>query len=150
VTGARPIGYRAPSWAFSKHTMGLIRKAGFTYDSSLMAMDEPYELLSDGQPTGLIELPVEWILDDAPYFGSAGSLPSPELIFRVYKDEFDRAYQDGTMLMLTMHPHVIGHRSRIVHLETLIAYMKTKPDVWFATAAQIAAAVKGAGENSTR
>ena len=42
VTGARPVGYRAPSWAFSQYTMGLIRKAGFTYDSSLMAMDEPY------------------------------------------------------------------------------------------------------------
>jgi peptidoglycan-N-acetylglucosamine deacetylase len=150
VTGARPVGYRAPSWAFSKYTMGLIRKAGFTYDSSLMAMDEPYELMADGQPTGLIELPVEWILDDAPYFGSAGSLPSPDLIFRVYKDEFDRAYQEGTMLMLTMHPHVIGHRSRIVHLENLITYMKTRPDVWFATAAQIASAVKGAGEGSTR
>jgi hypothetical protein len=52
--------------------------------------------------------------------------------------------------MLTMHPHVIGHRSRIVHLENLIAYMKTRPDVWFATAAQIASAVKGAGEGSTR
>ena len=74
----------------------------------------------------------------------------PELIFRVYRDEFDRAYQEGTMLMLTMHPHVIGHRSRIVHLENLIAYMKTRPDVWFATAAQIASAVKGAGEGSTR
>ena len=82
--------------------------------------------------------------------GRLGSLPSPDLIFRVYKDEFDRAYQEGTMLMLTMHPHVIGHRSRIVHLENLIAYMKTRPDVWFATAAQIASAVKGAGEGSTR
>ena len=66
VTGARPVGYRAPSWAFSKHTMGLIRKAGFTYDSSLMAMDEPDQLMADGQSTGLIELPVEWILDYAP------------------------------------------------------------------------------------
>ena len=54
------------------------------------------------------------------------------------------------MLMLTMHPHVSGHRSRIVHLENLVAYMKAKPDVWFATAAQIASVVKGAGEDSTR
>ena len=148
ATGTKPVGYRAPSWAFSQYTMGLIRKAGFTYDSSLMAMDEPYELMSDGQATGLIELPVDWILDDAPYFGSSGSLPSPELIFQAYKDEFDLAYQEGTMFMLTMHPHVIGHRSRIVHLERLIAYMKSKPGVWFATAAQIAGAVKGAASTN--
>jgi peptidoglycan/xylan/chitin deacetylase (PgdA/CDA1 family) len=143
VSGKRPVGYRAPSWAFSQHTLGLIRKAGFLYDSSLMAMDEPYEIISNGQPTGLIELPVEWILDDAPYFGRAGSFPSPAAIFDVYRDEFDRAYQEGTMMMLTMHPHVIGHRSRIVHLEKLIAYMKSKPGVWFATAEEIARAARG-------
>jgi peptidoglycan/xylan/chitin deacetylase (PgdA/CDA1 family) len=142
VTGKRPVGYRAPAWAFSQHTLGLIRKAGFLYDSSMMAMDEPYELVSHGQSTGLIELPVEWILDDAPYFGRTGSLPSPEQIFNVYRDEFDMAYEEGTMFMLTMHPHVIGHRSRAVHLDRLIQYIKTKPNVWFATAEQIATYVR--------
>ena len=136
--GKKPVGYRAPSWAFSKYTLDLIRKAGFQYDSSAMAMDEPYELLSNGRPTGLVELPVDWILDDYPYFVSSGSLPSPELIFKVYQDEFDGAYREGTMFMLTLHPMVSGHRSRIVYLDKLIAYMKSKPGVWFATAQQIA------------
>jgi peptidoglycan/xylan/chitin deacetylase (PgdA/CDA1 family) len=140
--GKRPVGYRAPSWAFSQHTLPLIRKAGFLYDSSMMAMDEPYELVANGQPTGLVELPVEWILDDAPYFGRTGALPSPEAIFKVYRDEFDMAYQEGTMFMLTMHPHVIGHRSRAVHLERLIEYMKSKPGVWFATGEQIATYIR--------
>ena len=27
ATGKRPVGYRAPGWAFSEHTMGLIRGA---------------------------------------------------------------------------------------------------------------------------
>src|SRR5713226_2080372 len=40
--GRRPVGYRAPSWAFSENTLGLIRKSSFLYDSSLQAMDEPY------------------------------------------------------------------------------------------------------------
>ena len=136
--GKKPVGYRAPAWAFSKYTLDLIRKAGFQYDSSAMAMDEPYELLSNGQQTGMVELPVDWILDDYPYFISSGSLPSPELIFKVYQDEFDVAYKEGTMFMLTMHPMISGHRSRIVYLEKLIAYMKSKPGVWFATGQQIA------------
>ena len=142
TSGKRPVGYRAPSWAFSQHTLGLIRKADFLYDSSMMAMDQPYEIVSNGQATGLIELPVEWILDDAPYFSRTGALPSPEMIFKVYRDEFDVAYEEGTMFMLTMHPHVIGHRSRIKHLNDLIAYIKSKPGVWFATAEQIATYVK--------
>ncbi len=142
ASGKRPVGYRAPAWAFSRHTLELIRKAGFLYDSSMMAMDEPYELVSHGQPTGLIELPVEWILDDAPYFGRTGALPSPEQIFKVYRDEFDLAYEEGTLFMLTMHPHVIGHRSRIGQLEKLVEYIKSKPGVWFATAEQIATYVR--------
>ena len=143
VIGKRPVGFRAPSWAFSPHTLGLIRKAGFLYDSSLMAMDEPYEIVADGQPTGLIELPIEWILDDFPYFSgnASGSMPSPELVFQVYKQEFDVAYEERTLLVLTTHPHVVGHRSRAAQLDQLIAYMKSKPGVWFATAEQIARAV---------
>ena len=43
ATGKRPVGFRAPSWAFSQSTLDQIRKAGFLYDSSFMAMDEPYE-----------------------------------------------------------------------------------------------------------
>jgi peptidoglycan/xylan/chitin deacetylase (PgdA/CDA1 family) len=138
ATGKKPTGYRAPAWAFSKYTFDLIRKAGFQYDSSAMGMDEPYELVSNGQPTGMVELPVDWILDDYPYFISSGSLPSPELIFKVYQDEFDQAYKEGTMFMLTMHPMISGHRSRIMYLEKLIVYMKSKPGVWFATGQQIA------------
>jgi len=143
--GRRPVGHRAPSWALSQHSLPLLEKAGFAYDSSMMAMDEPYEIVREGKPTGLIELPVEWILDDAPYFSRTGALPSPELIFKVYQDEFDQAYAEGTMFMLTTHPQVIGHRSRIVHLEKLIAYIKSKPGVWFATAEEIASFVKKNG-----
>jgi len=140
ATGRRPVGYRAPAWAFSQYTLGLIRSAGFLYDSSMMAMDEPYALLTNGEKTGLIELPVDWILDDYPYFGpnASGSAPNPESPFQVYRDEFDEAYDEGTLFMLTMHPHIIGHRSRIRHLEELMSYMKSRPGAWFATAEQIA------------
>jgi peptidoglycan/xylan/chitin deacetylase (PgdA/CDA1 family) len=146
AAGTRPVGFRAPSWVFSPHTLGLIREAGFLYDSSMMAMDEPYEIVADGKPTGLVELPIEWILDDYPYFSgnASGSLPSPEAVFQIYKDEFDVAYDERTMVVLTMHPHVVGHRSRIAALERLVEYMKQKPGVWFATLEQIARAVQPA------
>jgi peptidoglycan/xylan/chitin deacetylase (PgdA/CDA1 family) len=152
VMGKRPVGFRAPAWAFSPHTLGLIRKAGFLYDSSLMAMDEPYEIVADGQPTGLIELPIEWILDDFPYFSgnASGSMPSPQLVFEIYKQEFDAAYEERTLLVLTTHPHVVGHRSRAAQLDQLIAYMKSKPGVWFATAEQIARAVQQPSKPSSQ
>lgn len=147
ATGKRPVGYRAPSWAFSPNTLSQILKAGFLYDSSFMAMDEPYELVQHGKPTGLIELPIEWILDDFPYYSgnASGSLPSPEAVFNIYKDEFDVAYDERTMVVLTTHPHVSGHRSRLLQIDRLITYMKSKPGVWFATGEQIANAVRAGG-----
>jgi peptidoglycan/xylan/chitin deacetylase (PgdA/CDA1 family) len=144
AAGKRPVGFRAPSWAFSQHTLDQIRKAGFLYDSSFMGMDEPYELVSNGQKTGIIELPINWIADDYPYYEpqAGGSLPGPDLVYQIYKAEFDTAYQERTLFILTMHPHVTGHRSRIAQLDKLVAYMKSKPGVWFATLEQVAEYVK--------
>lgn len=152
ATGKRPAGFRAPSWAFSPYTLDQIRKAGFLYDSSFMAMDDPYELVSNGQETGMIELPINWIADDYPYYEpeAAGSLPDPQLVFEVYKGEFDAAYQEHSIFVLTMHPHITGHRSRIAALEKLIVYMKSKPGVWFATLEQVASYIQSQLEDAAK
>ena len=142
ASGKRPVGYRAPAWAFSARTLGLLRKHGFLYDSSLQAMDEPYEIVSNGEPTGLIELAIDWTLTETPYLGRGGTMPSPELLYQLYKDEFDGAYEQRTMFVLTLHPHVTGHRAPMRHLDRFIAYMKSKPGVWFATGEQIARYLK--------
>ena len=124
VTGSKPVGYRAPSWNFSPATLNIIRELGFTYESSMMSDDRPYELMQDGKPTGIVEIPVEWILDDAPLFNVQGAnYSSPREVAQVWIDEFDKAWEEGTMFVLTMHPHVIGHRSRIVALELLIEHI---------------------------
>ena len=143
ATGSRPVGYRAPSWDFSPNTLDIIRELGFLYDSSLMADDRPYELLQNGEPTGVVELPVEWILDDAPLMNPRGDRYTPPRdLLQVYIDEFDKAHEEGTMFLLTMHPHVIGHRSRMVILEALIDHIQARGDVWFATHEQVARYVK--------
>jgi peptidoglycan/xylan/chitin deacetylase (PgdA/CDA1 family) len=144
MMGKKPVGYRAPSWQFSFWTMQQIKDAGFLYDSSLMASDDAYELLLDGQPTGIVELPIERILDDFPYFGGGanGSNPSVDAVFEVFQSEFDVAYEERGLYLLTMHPHIMGHRSRVALLDRLIQHMKSKSGVWFATHEQIARHVK--------
>jgi peptidoglycan/xylan/chitin deacetylase (PgdA/CDA1 family) len=142
--GKKPVGYRAPSWQFSQYTMKQLKAAGFLYDSSLMASDDAYEILLDKQPTGVVELPIERIVDDFPYFGSGanGGMPNPDAVEAVFRSEFDMAYEEGGLYILTMHPHITGHRSRIAGLEKLILHMKSRPGVWFATHEQIARYVK--------
>lgn len=146
VTGVRPVGMRTPSWDFSPHTLRIAKEMGLLYDSSLMADEDCYELLLDGEPTGVVELPVEWIRDDAVYFTmhrfqSLRPYTPPSDVFDIFRREFDHAYEHGGLFQLTMHPHVITARSRIWILEELINYMETK-NVWFATHAEVAQYVK--------
>jgi peptidoglycan/xylan/chitin deacetylase (PgdA/CDA1 family) len=143
VSGRRPVGIRTASWDFSTDTMNIIRELGLLYDSSLMADDDPYEIEADGQPTGIVELPPEWIRDDAVYFNMlrfSGLRPytPPSAVEEIFQAEFDGALAEGGMFLLTMHPHVIGHRSRIALLDRLVDRMKASGKVWFATHAQVA------------
>ncbi len=138
LTGKKPAGYRAPSWAFSSWTMDLIRKKGFVYDSSLQSSEIPYRILAHGEDTGVVELPIDWTLTETPYLGAEGHMPSPDLLFQLYKQEFDGAYKEGTTFILTLHPYLSGHRAPMQHLDDLITYMQSKPGVWFATCSQVA------------
>jgi peptidoglycan-N-acetylglucosamine deacetylase len=146
----RPVGIRTPSWDFSQHTLAITREMGLLYDSSLMADDEPYELLEDGEPTGVVELPVEWIRDDAVYFNmdrfsALRPYTPPSAVLEVFKAEFDGAYEEGGLFLLTMHPHIIGHRSRVRILDELIRYIRSHSGVWFTTHAEVAQYAKDNG-----
>src|SRR5690349_12444311 len=147
ITGRRPVGIRTPSWDFSPHTLAITKEMGLLYDSSLMADVDCYELLMDGKPTGVVELPVEWIRDDAVYFNMnrfAALRPytPPAAVFDIFRREFDAAYREGGIFQLTMHPHITGYRSRVWSLEELIGHMRSREGVWFATHAEIAAYAK--------
>lgn len=143
LSGRKPLGMRTASWDFSPNTLEIIRKMGLLYDSSLMADDEPYELTADGQPTGIVELPPEWIRDDAVYwnfhrFSALRPYTPPSGVEEIFKAEFDVTWDEGGLFILTMHPHITGHRSRMPVLARLIQHMKQKGDVWFATHAEVA------------
>jgi peptidoglycan/xylan/chitin deacetylase (PgdA/CDA1 family) len=150
ITGTPPVGMRTPSWDFSQATLAIVRELGLLYDSSLMADDEPYELLEDGNATGIVELPVEWIRDDAVYFNmnrfsALRPYTPPSAVLEIFTAEFDQAVEENGLFLLTMHPHYIGHRSRIALLERLVEHIKSVPGVWFATHRQVAEYCKAQG-----
>jgi peptidoglycan-N-acetylglucosamine deacetylase len=143
ITKVRPVGLRTPSWDFSPNTLAIEKDMGLVYDSSLMADEDCYELLLDGEPTGVIELPVEWVRDDAVYFmmhrfQSLRPHTPPADVLDIFRREFDMAYDQGGIFQLTMHPHIIGYRSRIFIVEELIRHAKSRPGVWFATHHEVA------------
>lgn len=141
IAGMRPVGMRTPSWDYSFNTLRILLDLGLLYDSSLMADDDCYELELDGEATGIVELPVQWVRDDAVYFGMnrfAGLRPytSPEAVLDIFLRELEAAEAEGGIFQVTMHPHIIGQRSRIWILEEVIRAAKAK-GAWFATHEQI-------------
>jgi peptidoglycan/xylan/chitin deacetylase (PgdA/CDA1 family) len=139
--GERPTGYRSPSWDLSPHSIELMLKHGFTYDSSMMGDDyTPYfarqgdviELEKPavfGQPSDLLEMPISWSTDDAPHFEfmryptaiRPGNM-NAGLVLENWVADFDYMQRelDWGVLTYTCHPFIIGRGHRILMLEKLV------------------------------
>jgi peptidoglycan/xylan/chitin deacetylase (PgdA/CDA1 family) len=141
LTGKNARGYRSPSWDITPHTVALLLKHGFIYDSSLMGHDYlPYpareadivELQKPavrGKPTKLIEMPISWTLDDYPVFeymrnpnGVQAGLMNASAVLENWVDDFVymRENLGWGILTYTFHPHVIGRGHRMIMLEKLV------------------------------
>jgi len=143
LAGRPCVGMRTASWDFSPNTIVIIKEMGLLYDSSLMADDEPYELLADEEATGVVEVPSEWLRDDATYFDTHRATAvrpyiAPRAVEEIFRAAFDGAYEAGGLFQLTLHPHVIGHRARLPVLERLVAHIKARSGVWFGSHEQVA------------
>jgi peptidoglycan/xylan/chitin deacetylase (PgdA/CDA1 family) len=143
LSGTEPVGHRAAQWDLSHHTIALVRELGLLYDSSLMADEEPYELLIEGEPSGVAEIPVEWLRDDAVYFlfnrnPATRPYTTPEEVLRIFTREFDAAWEEGSVFQLVMHPFVIGYRSRIWILDELLRHAASRGRVWLTSHAELA------------
>jgi len=134
--GVRPEGFRAPYWLISDRTIELVRRLGFRYDSNMMDSDMPYMLVWRGKKTGLVELPVEWMLDDWPQFEMFRRAPNE--VYQIWKPEFEGIHELGRYFGITFHPQAIGRISRLKMLDKLLSEMKSKGDVWFANCKEVA------------
>ncbi len=149
VAGVRPAGYRAPMWDLSWRTPGLLAERGFLYDSSLMDADHPYELAVGSQ--SLVEIPIQWALDDweqycyLPDIAGSGLIESPRKARELWQLEFDALRALGACWVLTNHPFLSGRASRAAELGDLMRYVVEHTDVWTTSLGAIAEHVRSLG-----
>ena len=135
ITGERMKGYRSPSWELSEHSLSLLVDCGFLYDSSLVGDDVPYVVPAPGG--SLVEVPIHWELDDAPFFGYTPFLgqvygtASPEHVYRVWSAAIEGDHHHGRSFVLTVHPWIIGRPGRLRMFERLIDYIQSFSGVRF-------------------
>lgn len=138
ITDEGPCGYRSPAWELTPNTLNFLKAEGFLYSSNLMDDLIPYL-----HPQGIVELPVQWLLDDAPFFLFQTRVPSrpiwpAEFVLKVWQEEFHGVYQYGGFFNLTMHPQFIGRPGRLQMLERLIQRIVSYPAVWMAPLKDVA------------
>ncbi|AKS30536.1 polysaccharide deacetylase family protein [Mycolicibacterium goodii] len=149
VAGVTPVGYRAPMWDLSWRTPGLLAERNFLYDSSLMDADVPYELAVED--TSLVEIPIQWALDDweqycfLPDISGSGLIESPRKARELWQLEFDALRRAGGCWVLTNHPFLSGRASRAAELDDLMRYVTEHDDVWTTDLASIAEHVRAQG-----
>jgi peptidoglycan/xylan/chitin deacetylase (PgdA/CDA1 family) len=152
VAGVRPLGYRAPMWDLSWRTPALLAERGFSYDSTLMDADVPYELaVRPGAQESIVEIPIQWALDDweqfcyLPEVSGSGLIETPVKARALWQAEYEAMVAEGGCWVLTNHPFLIGRPSRARELDALMADVVADPASWVASLGEIAAYVRGLG-----
>jgi peptidoglycan/xylan/chitin deacetylase (PgdA/CDA1 family) len=139
LTGARPVGFRAPWFEINEWTPRLLARHGIAYCASEMGDDVPYF-----HDNGLVEIPGQWMLEDWEQFAfnadpAWGFVPENcEKVFDLWWREFDAMHAFGCCFVLTLHPWLTGRPSRVRLIEDLIGAMQEKGGVWFARGREIA------------
>ena len=151
LTGSYARGYRSPSWDLSPHSIELLLKHGFEYDSSMMGDDyTPYRVRQGdvielekpavfGKTTRLIEMPISWTLDDYPHFEFIRTkdwilpgLMNYNLVLENWINDFlyMKKILKWGVITYTFHPFVIGRAGRLLMLEKLIKKLKAEGAVF--------------------
>ena len=143
LCGRRAQGYRSPAWDLSPHTLDLLVKYGFFYESSMMGHDYlPYrvrqqdviklhEPMQFGEETSLIEMPISWSQDDHPHFEMRNDLRrsghrNATSVMENWIDDFVymTRYTDWGIITYTCHPYVIGRGHRMLMLERFVTKLR--------------------------
>jgi peptidoglycan/xylan/chitin deacetylase (PgdA/CDA1 family) len=143
--GVTPVGYRAPWWELNWHSADLLVERGFRYDSSLLDGDVPYRFTGQSGRGSLVEIPVDWTLDDweqyafYPGWTGSGVIESPAKVHELWLLEAQAHHAEHGCFVLTNHPFISGRPSKAVALERLIADVQEMDGMWVTTLAEIAA-----------
>ncbi|KJZ74622.1 hypothetical protein HIM_05972 [Hirsutella minnesotensis 3608] len=167
-TGKPPRGIVAPWWEASHEGTQLLLDYGIVYDHSMSHHDtQPYYLPTDtrwtkidykqpahtwmrpldrGRPTGIVEVPANWCLDDLPPMLFMKTAPNSHGFVNardvedMWRDHFDYLYRehDEFVLPMTLHPDVSGRPHALLMHERLIEHFSRHEGVEFVTMGQVA------------
>ncbi len=137
TTGVAPTGWLGAEYGESTRTPQLLSQEGIQYVCDWANDDQPYPLKS---PHGeLFALPTMLELDDV---NALWDRRVPIGRYKTMLEEgFDTIYQEsaesGRLLVLNLHPWLIGQPFRIRYLDNALGHMMRRQGVWAASGSEI-------------
>ena len=142
ATGTAPIGWLGPEAGESSRTPQLLAQAGISYVCDWANDEQPYSMkgppgkVASGE---LFALPTLLELDDVNALLDR-RVPIDRYA-QLLKEGFDTLYRDGEqngrLIVLNLHPWLIGQPFRIRYLDDALGHMVRRRGVWAATGSQI-------------
>jgi allantoinase len=137
ATGQTPVGWLGPAYGESARTPQLLAQAGIQYVCDWVNDEQPYRLQT---PQGeLCALPIMLELDDVHALWER-QVPIDRYA-TLLTESFDVLYRDGAhngrVLVLHLHPWLIGQPFRIGLLDQALGAMVHRQGVWAASGAAI-------------
>ncbi len=137
ATGAAPVGWMGPEYGESERTPRLLGEAGVHYLCDWANDEQPYPLkAADGE---LFALPVMLELDDVVAMSHRKvTVDRYDTMLRESFDEmYDNGIENGRVLVLSLHPWLIGQPFRIGSLDQALGYMMRRQGVWAASGSEV-------------
>ena len=137
TTGSAPVGWLGPEYGESSRTPQLLAEAGIRYVCDWVNDDQPYAFkTSQGE---LFALPIMLDMDDVKvlFERRVPIYRYEELLKECFDTMYGEGAQTGRLLVLNLHPWLIGQPFRIKHLGNALAYMTGRQGVWAATGSEI-------------
>lgn len=130
ASGVRPAGWFSTGYGESTRTLGLLADAGLRYVCDWPNDEQPYWI------GGLVSLPAAVDLDDevTMRLRSVPVTDWAEMVVSAAARLATDGVDSGRLLVLPLHPYVVGQPFRVRHLERALAAVAERGDLWFATA----------------
>jgi allantoinase len=138
VAGRRPRGWIGADYGESGRTVGLLAELGVEYVCDWPNDEQPYRM---EVPQGrMVALPVSVELD-AVFTHRLRGIPIGrwrDLVCESFDELHAAGETTGRLLVLNVHPYLLGQPFRIRYLEEALEHIAGTPGVWLATGSEIA------------
>lgn len=129
LTFTEPVGFRAAEGELTLRTLEIAKEEGILYSSSLQNYDAPYWNRINESGETLLEIPMLWSMNDAPYYQFYFDPPIPYGQSRIanvfgvldnWKREWAVCKKSKGCLVLQIDPVISGETSKLMILERFL------------------------------